>query len=174
MSRYDHQYGLIPEALGTIAITQRNHGLANPNALEKFRTPLTMDDYLKSRMIADPLRMLDCVMFCDGANAFLVTTPENARAYGIRTMVRPSAYAEVTNHNGAEACPDITESGFWRIAPVVYEKAGLTPRDVRMFHPYDDFTIAVLLQFEAFGFCERGTGSRYALDTDLSLTARCR
>lgn len=169
MSRYDHQFGLAPEALGTIAITQRNHALANPNALEKFKTPLTMDEYLDSRMIADPLRILDCVMFCDGANAFLVTTADNARAHGIATMVRPAAYAEVTNHRGDEACPDITESGFSRIAPELYRKAELTPRDVRMFQPYDDFTIAVLMQFEAFGFCARGAGSRYVLETDLSI-----
>jgi acetyl-CoA acetyltransferase len=168
MSRYDHQFGLKPEALGKIAITQRANAVDNPNALEKFKKPLTMEEYLGSRMIADPLRMLDCVMFCDGANAFLLTTEENARAHGIATMVRPKAYAEVTNHRGDEACPDITESGFSRIAPQLYRKTGLAPRDIRMFHPYDDFTIAVLMQLEAFGFCERGTGSDYVLNTDLS------
>ena len=168
MSRYDHQYGLKPEALGKIAITQREHAIANPNALEKFKKPLTMDEYLSSRMIADPLRILDCVMFCDGANAFLVTTEENARAHGIEKMVRPKAYAEITNYRGDESCPDITDSGFWKIAPDLYRRAGLAAKDIKMFQPYDDFTIAVLMQMEAFGFCERGKGSDYILATDLS------
>jgi acetyl-CoA acetyltransferase len=168
MSRYQHQYGLQAEALGKIAITQREHGLANPNALDKFRKPLTMDEYMGSRMIADPLRVLDCVMFCDGANAFLVMSEDEARLRGLKKMVRPRAYAEVTNFAGNESCPDITESGFWKIAPEVFRKAGMTPRDIRMFQPYDDFTIAVLMQMEAFGFCERGNGSRYVLETDLS------
>jgi acetyl-CoA acetyltransferase len=119
-------------------------------------------------MIADPLRVLDCVMFCDGANAFLVMSEEDARARGIEKVVRPLAYAEVTNYNGNEACPDITDSGFWKIAPEVYRKSGLTPQDIRMFQPYDDFTIAVLMQMEAFGFCKRGEGSDYVLETDLS------
>jgi acetyl-CoA acetyltransferase len=168
MSRYQHQYGLAPKALGKIAITQREHALANPNALDKFKKPLTIDEYMGSRMIADPLRVLDCVMFCDGANAFLVMAEDEARARGLKKMARPKAYAEVTNFAGNEACPDITESGFWKIAPELYRKAGMAPRDIRMFQPYDDFTIAVLMQMEAFGFCERGKGSDYILHTDLS------
>jgi acetyl-CoA acetyltransferase len=168
MNRYDHQYGLKPEALGKIAITQRAHAIENPNALEKFRSPLTMADYLGSRVIADPLRILDCVMFCDGANAFFVTTARKARELGITRMVRVSAYAEVTNYLGSTPTPDITESGFLKIAPTVFRKAGLAASDIQMFHPYDDFTIAVLLQLEAFGFCERGRGCDYVLETDLS------
>ena len=73
LSRYKHQFELKEEALGKIAITQRQHAVLNENALPKFRVPLTMEDYLKSRVVADPLRILDSVMFCDGANAFLVT-----------------------------------------------------------------------------------------------------
>ena len=168
MSRYIHQYGLNPEALGKIAITQREHALHNENGLEKFRKPLTMEDYLSSRVIADPLRVLDSVMFCDGANAFLVTTEKMAEKLGLDKVVYPVAYAEVTNFRGNESCPDITESGFTKIGPAVLEKAGMKPKDVRMFQPYDDFTIAVMMKFEAFGFCKRGEGSDYTLRTDLS------
>ena len=170
MSRYDHQYGLDPRALGKIAVTQRAHALRNPNALDKFRKPLTMDDYLASRPIADPLRVLDCVMYCDGANAFLVMSAEEARARGIEKVAHPTAYAEVTNHNGADPLADITDSGFYRIAPKVFAKAGLTPAGIDMFQPYDDFTIAVLMQLEAFGFCTTGEGSAFVRDTDLSFT----
>lgn len=168
MSRYAHQYGLDPEALGKIAITQRQHALHNPNGYKKFQKELTMEEYLQSRVIADPLRVLDSVMFCDGANAFIVTTEENARRLGLKKMVYPVAYSEVTNFNGADPLADITLSGFTKIGPEVLRKAGLAPRDVRMFQPYDDFTIAVMMQFEAFGFCARGEGSAYTLRTDLS------
>jgi acetyl-CoA acetyltransferase len=168
MNRYEHEYGLDYQALGKIAITQRANGLDNPNAVEKLRKPLTMDEYLGSRMIADPLRVLDCVMFCDGANAFLVMSAGEARTRGLTKTARIAAYAEVTNHRGREACPDITESGFTRIAPVVFAKAGLTAANIRMFQPYDDFTIAVLMQLEAFGFCARGEGSAFVMNTDLS------
>jgi acetyl-CoA acetyltransferase len=168
MSRYDHQFSLNHEALGKIAITQREHALLNDNAFEKLKKPLTMEDYLGSRMIADPLRLLDCVMFCDGANAFLVTSEANARRLGLKQMVYPTAYAELTNVNGDAACPDVTETGFAQIAPGLYERAGLGPADIAMFQPYDDFTIAVLMQLEDFGFCAHGKGSDYVLATDLS------
>ncbi|MGY4256653.1 acetyl-CoA acetyltransferase [Bradyrhizobium sp. USDA 4516] len=170
MSRYHHQYGIKSEALGKIAITQREHALHNENALAKFKTPLTMEEYFKSRVIADPLRLLDCVMFCDGANAFLVTSEKRARALGLSKMVYPTAYAEITNFQGDQSCPDITETGFSAIAPSIYKQSGLSARDIRMFQPYDDFTIAVMMQFEDFGFCDRGQGSDFTLGTDLSHT----
>jgi acetyl-CoA acetyltransferase len=169
MSRYRHQFGIKSEALGKIAITQRQHALHNDNAYAKFKTPITMADYEKSRVIADPLRLLDCVMFCDGANAFLVTSAARARSLGLAKMVYPTAYAEITNFNGNRSCPDITETGFSRVAPKVYEQSGLRPKDIRMFQPYDDFTIAVMMKFEDFGFCKRGQGSDFTLDTDLSI-----
>jgi acetyl-CoA acetyltransferase len=169
MSRYRHQYGLKTEALGKIAITQREHALHNDNAYAKFKTPITMDDYNKSRVIADPLRLLDCVMFCDGANAFLVTSEAKAKSLGLTKMVYPTAYAEITNVNGNQSCPDITETGFSKIAPKVYAQSGLSAKDIRMFQPYDDFTIAVMMKFEDFGFCKRGQGADFTLDTDLSI-----
>jgi acetyl-CoA acetyltransferase len=168
MSRYQEQYGLDTNALAKISVTQREHACLNANALEKLRKPITTEDYFQSRVIADPLRVLDCVMFCDGANAFIVMAESEAKSRGLHKYVVPTAYAEVTNHNGRQSCPDITDTGFWRIGPAVLAKAGLRPADVDMFQPYDDFTIAVLMQLEAFGFCKRGQGSAYVMDTDLS------
>jgi acetyl-CoA acetyltransferase len=172
MSRYKHQYELKPEALAKIAITQREHALLNDNAYAKFKKPLKLEDYMTARMIADPLRLLDSVMFCDGANAVLVTSTDNAKRLGIKKTVTPAAYAEVTNFNGDQACPDITETGFSRIGPRIFKEWGRAPQDIRMFHPYDDFTIAVLMQMEEFGFCRRGEGSKFILDTDLSYKGR--
>ncbi len=168
MSRYMHQYELKFEALGKIAVTQREHALMNDNAYAKFKKPLKLEDYMAARMIADPLRLLDSVMFCDGANAVLVTTAENAKRLGIRKTITPVAYAEVTNFNGDQAQSDITQTGFSQIGPQIFKQWGKTPGDVRMFQPYDDFTIAVLMQMEDLGFCKRGGGSKFILDTDLS------
>jgi acetyl-CoA acetyltransferase len=168
MSRYAHRFDLKDEALGKIAVTQRCHALANDNACAKFRKPLSLEDYLASRVVAHPLRVLDSVMFCDGANAFLVTTEQSARALGLSRMVRPTAYAEISNFEGRDPVADITRTGFSQIGPRVLRDAGMTPADVRMFQPYDDFTIAVLMQFEAFGFCQAGAGSEFVLQTDLS------
>ncbi|TFY99821.1 thiolase family protein [Ramlibacter rhizophilus] len=167
MNRYAHQWGIDPAALGRIAQVQREHAVLNDNALPKLRSPLSLDDYLGSRVIADPLRLLDSVMFCDGANALVVCSREEARRRGWDKFVVPVAYAEVTNVNGRDPLADITETGFAHIAPRLFSRAKLKPSDIAMFQPYDDFTIAVQMQLEQLGFCERGAGARFILDTDL-------
>jgi acetyl-CoA acetyltransferase len=167
--RYAEQYPLKQEALAKIAMVQRAHALLNPNAW--FKQPMSMDDYMSSKMVSDPLRLLDSVMFLDGGGAVVVTTAERARALGARA-VYPTGYAEVTNFNGADPCPDVTETGFSVAGPAALKQAGLAAQDVQQFHPYDDFTIAVLMQLEQIGFCKRGQGSRFVLDTDLMYSGR--
>jgi acetyl-CoA acetyltransferase len=163
--RYAEQYPLKPEALAKIAMVQRDHALMNPNAV--FKKAMTLDDYMASRMVSDPLRLLDSVMFCDGGLAVVVTSAERARALGAKAIY-PVAYAEITNFNGDDPAPDVTESGFSVVGPAALAQAGLTAGDIQQFHPYDDFTIAVLMQLEQIGFCRRGEGSDFVLRTDLS------
>ncbi len=168
LSRYIAQYEFIPEALGKLAIAQRDHAIMNENAVEKLRIPLTMKDYLDSRMISDPLRLFDCVMRCDGANAMLMMSTEKARKMGFKKFVHPVAYAERSNHLGHTMQPDITETGFADAGPRALKQAGMTPKDIRIFAPYDDFTVALMLKLEQIGFTERGKGCRYIMETDFS------
>lgn len=168
--RYDIKYGLNDNALAKLAVTQRNHALMNPNAVDKLNKPLTEQEYLDSKVVSEPLRILDSVMVCDGANGVLVTSAENADRLGLKRRAFATGYAELTNFNGDKATPDITETGFTVVGPRVMERAGMTPADIRLFCPYDDFLIAIMLQMEQIGFCGRGEGSDFILNTDLSHT----
>src|SRR5690606_35278094 len=132
--------------------TQRNHALMNPNACEKLRVPITEEDYLKSKVVSDPIRMLDSGMVCDGANGVLVTSTENARRLGTKKMIHPVGYGEISNFKGADPLADITVSGFSVAGPKALAKAGMTPSDIRMIMPYDDFLIALLITLEDIGF----------------------
>jgi acetyl-CoA acetyltransferase len=170
--RYRHLHNLKDQALARLAVTQRNHAILNDNACDKLRTPLTEQDYLKSKYVSEPLRMLDSVMVCDGANAVLITTAENARRLGLTKAVFPTAYAEITNYKAFDSQAEIIESGFSMVGPKALAQAGMTTRDIRMFHPYDDFLIAILLQLEQIGFCGAGEGSDFILDTDMSFKGR--
>lgn len=172
MKRYEHLYGLDPEALGKIAVTQRSHALLNPHRCAKLDRAITLDDYLNSRVIADPLRVLDSVMFCDGANAILVASDQAARRLGLTRRIRASAYRELTNPHAAQPMTEITQTGFDLIGPQVMSDAGMQAGDLHMFQPYDDFTIAVLMQLESLGFCAKGRGSDFVRDTDLSWRGR--
>jgi len=166
--RYRYQYGLDDRALAKLAVTQRNHALMNPNAVDKLQKPLTEADYLNSKYVSEPLRMLDSVMVCDGANGVLVTSTENAKKLGAKKMIHPIGYGEITNFKGAEPLADITVSGFSVAGPKALKQAGMTPKDIRMIMPYDDFLIALIITLEDIGFCPKGKGCEFVMNTDLS------
>jgi|TARA_B100000315_G_scaffold249460_1_gene280707 acetyl-CoA acetyltransferase len=169
-NRYDGVYGLDYRALAKIAVTQREHAVMNDNAYEKFRKPITEQDYLDSRMISDPIRLLDCVMPCDGGNGVIVMSTERAKSLGMAKMVHPIGFGERDNHGVNDPDTDILETGHCAAGPKALTQAGMTVNDVHMFQPYDDFIIAVMLQMENIGFCKRGEGCAYVMDTDFSHT----
>ena len=156
--RYEHQFGLDYEMLGKLAVTQRSHGVLNENACEKLRKPITVSDYLNSRMIAEPIRLLDCVMRCDAAAGLIMTSRKRAIERHIEKFVVPVSYSERTNFLGGENFVDVTRSGHEIVGKRAFAQAGLAPKDIASFHPYDDFIIAIMLQLEALGFCGRGQG----------------
>jgi acetyl-CoA acetyltransferase len=83
---YMRTHGATREDFGKLCLAQRNNALKNPLAL--FKKPLTLDEYLNARLIADPLRLFDCVMPCAGAEGFLVMRRETAEALGL--ALRPA------------------------------------------------------------------------------------
>src|SRR5207237_10528351 len=96
--------------LGKLAVTQRNHALLNENACEKLRVPITIDDYMNSRMIADPIRLLDCVMRADGAAGLMMMSRKRAKQKGLSKTVIPIGYAELTTLKGEAHLLDVTKS----------------------------------------------------------------
>ena len=172
---YESKYGLDYRMLGKLAVTQRDHAIMNEHACEKLRVPITIDDYMASRMIADPIRLLDCVMRTDGGAGLLMMSRKKAKEKGLSKNIIPIGYAELTNYHGGENLVDVTKSGHQICGDKALKQAGLTIKDMKSFHPYDDFIIAIMLQMEAFGFCKPGQGIQYvremnfAYDGDLPL-----
>jgi acetyl-CoA acetyltransferase len=97
-----------------------------------------------------------------------VTTTDNAKRLGLKKYVHPLSYSEMVNFNPHDPLPDVTETGFGVAGPEALQKAGMQPSDIDMFQPYDDFLIAVLMQLEQIGFCKRGEGSKFLMETDVS------
>ncbi|MEO5773720.1 MAG: thiolase family protein [Sphingomicrobium sp.] len=163
---YDHRFGLDLRALGKLAVTQREHALLNQYACEKLRKPITVDDYLNSRMINDPIRLLDCVMPCDGASGVLVTSRKRAEQRGLTKCAIPLGYGERTNLSAGAAMVDPTVTGHRIAGEKAFRQAGLKQSDIGSFHPYDDFIIAIMMQLEMLGFCKHGHGAAYIHETD--------
>ncbi len=170
-SRYNAQYGLKHEALAKLAVTQRAHALLNPNACEKLRKPLTEAEYLASRMISDPIRLLDCVMSCDGANGVLVMRRDRAKRSKMPT-VRMTGYGERTHYGITDPLTDVTTTGHLVAGRRALASSGRWHADISMFQPYDDFLIAIVLQLEQIGFCKPGQGCDYVLNTDMSFRGK--
>jgi acetyl-CoA acetyltransferase len=161
---HSHRYGTTRAQLGRIAVTQRAHAALNPNAL--LREPLTLEDYLEARPIAEPLRLFDCVLPCSGAEAVLVVDAEVGRASG-RPLVELLAFREIHN-----AYPELSLSlpaGFELYADELFAEAGVDRSDVDFVQLYDDYPIMVAIQLEAYGFCREGESGRFLEGTDLSI-----
>ena len=163
---YDDKFGLDSRALGKLAVAQRDHAILNENACEKLRKPITIDDYVNSRMINDPIRLLDCVMPCDGASGLLMTRRDRAERRGITKCAVPLGYGERTNVGAASAIVDPTLTGHRQAGERAFAQAGLKPGEVGSFHPYDDFIIAIMMQLEMLGFCAHGQGAAFIHETD--------
>jgi acetyl-CoA acetyltransferase len=151
-ARYLHDYGVTREQLGWIPVTQRAHAARNPDAV--YRTPLSIDDYLGSRMISSPICLYDCDVPVDGATAIVVSAAETAS--GLRAPVRIEAMAGVVDGRPLwDQWADMGRVGHGAAA-AMWARTDLRPADVDVAQLYDGFTIEAVWWLEAMGFC--GTG----------------
>ncbi|MBM70843.1 MAG: lipid-transfer protein [Haliea sp.] len=174
-NKYMHHYGVTAEDLGRVAISQRNYAQSNPRSFFHGK-PLTMEDYLASKMIADPLRLYDFCQETDGGCAILVTSAERARDLQqkpaiIRGVVQASTRGQeqMTSYyrDALDSLPEMEMA-----AQLVYDQSGLGPEDIDAACLYDAFTSEVIMQLESFGFCGRGEGKDMVRDGALDIDGR--
>ena len=156
--RHMHEFGTTSEQLAEIAVGVREYAQLNPNAM--YRDPMTVDDVVNSRLIADPLHKLDCCVISDGGGALVITTAERAK-----DLAQPPVYvlgaAGAETHWNISQMPDFTTTAAAKAGPIAFERAGLTPNDIDTIQFYDSFTITVMLLLEGLGFCKRGEGGAF-------------
>jgi len=166
--RHMAQYGTTPEQLAEIAVTTRAHAVRNPEAVQgltdiglKNVGELTIDDVLGSRMIADPLHLLECCIVSDGGGAVVIVSSDVAKDTR-RPPVWILGAGEAIGY--LENGKDITVSAAARSGPIAFAEAGVTPEDVDIAMIYDSFTITVLTLLEDLGFAKKGEGGPYVAD----------
>ncbi len=162
-TRHAALYGTRRDQLGRLCVTQRRHAMLNPNAL--FQTPLTLDEFLEARVIAEPFHLYDCVMPCSGAEAVLVVADDIAASIG-RPGVRVVATREM--HNASPGQLSEFSAGWEVIGEELWAATGRQPGDMDFAQLYDDYPIVVGLQLEGYGFCGRGECGSYLEKTDVS------
>ena len=163
--RHMHNYGTTPEQLAEISTATRYHAMRNPEAVQAMEDlefldirETSIEDVVNSRMIADPLHLLECCMISDGGGAVVIASPEVARdCKKSPVWILGSGEATKYPENGG----DITTSAAVQSAPQAFGEAGVTPSEIDIAMIYDSFSITVLTLLEDLGFCKKGEGGSW-------------
>ena len=150
---YMRTFGAQREDFGKLCVAQRENAMKFPHAL--FRKPLTLEDYLEARLVADPLRLFDCVMPCAGAEAFLVMRGTRARELELR---HASVLATLERHNSFPEDPIQMRGGWALERGELFAQAGVRHGDIDFVQTYDDYPVISVMQLEDLGFCAKGEG----------------
>jgi acetyl-CoA acetyltransferase len=165
--RFAIDHGVPDEAFGAVAVAARRHGAANPHA--QLRKPLTMDEYLASPMLVDPMRRDDACLVSDGAAAIVLTSARRARELGVDRPVPILGFGEGQTSWEPYLRPTITHTEAAVSAQTAFAMAGVRPADIDVAQIYDCFTITVLMTLESYGFCKPGQVAGFVRDGALEI-----
>jgi len=159
-------YGTTPEQMAAVAVSGRRHAARNPAA--QMRELITVEDVLNSRMIADPLHLLDCSLVSDGGAAIVLTSAERAVDFPHDPVYILGA-GEGHSHEHISQARSLTTSAAVESGRRAYRMAGLGPRDVDVAQIYDCFTPVVLIELEDLGFCAKGEAGAFVAAGETAL-----
>jgi acetyl-CoA acetyltransferase len=152
------QYGTSSAQFAEIAVAARAHAALNPAAQK--RELISVEDVLQSRLIADPLHLLDCSLVSDGGSAIVLTSAERAKDFP-HQPVYLLGVGEGHSHEHISQAHDLTSSAARESGERAYAMAGLGPADMDFAQLYDCFTPTVLVELEDLGFCAKGEGGSF-------------
>ncbi len=160
--RHMHEFGTTQEQMALVSV--KNHRYSAMNPLAQFPKEVTVEDVLKSVMISPPLRLLDCSGITDGAAGVVLAPAEDAKKYTDTPMyITGSGQANIGNAVGNLA--SLTEWIPLKIAAEeAFKSAGITLKDIDIAELHDCFTISEIMEYEAFGWSEKGKGGRFIED----------
>lgn len=151
--RHMHAYGTTRRHLAEVAVAARRWAQLNPEAVK--RDPLSIDEVLGSRMISDPLSLLDCCLVTDGAGAYVLLRSDRATELPQKAVYLHGAATAVWNRQ-ISSMHDLTVTAAAESGPRAMKMAGVTHKDIDVLELYDAFTINTLLFLEDLGFCKKG------------------
>ncbi|WP_454627380.1 thiolase family protein [Bradyrhizobium cenepequi] len=159
--RYRQLYGAPDDALAPIAISNRRNAEVNPEAA--MRKPLSREEYINARYVAEPLRLYDYCMINDGGVAIILTSVDRAKELK-SVPVEIMSMGSSSNLTNYYTVTDLFANGSRRAAAQVFGEAGLSPKDIDVVQIYDNFTPIVLFSLESFGFTAEGEGWKWIRD----------
>ena len=172
-TRHMMEYGVTGEDLAHIKVAHSNHASNNPKALMKKR--VTVDDVLSSRWIVKPCaHLFDCCLETDNATCIIITSAERAK-----DLKQMPTHIRAVQGRGTKPGGDfhyqhapITRVAGYYVGPRIFDLADMTHDDIDVTGCYDAFTYTTLLQFEDYGFCQKGEGKDYVTSGAINLGGR--
>jgi acetyl-CoA acetyltransferase len=169
--RHMYEYGTTVEQLASVSVAMRHNASLNPDAV--YRTPITHDDVLDSRMISSPLHLLHCCVINDGGMAYILTTEERARdlrqppVYVLGTGGGHAGYWTGFLVNGDPAGRyTLTRTLAERAGAQAFAEAGVERADIDLVGVCDNFAITPIVLLEDYGFCKKGEGGAFVGNGD--------
>lgn len=165
--RYMHEHNATEEMLASVAVKNHRHGSMNP--LAQFQNEISIEDVLGSKMVADPLKILDCSPLTDGAAAVVLAPLDSAKKY-TDTPIEIAASAQASDTITLHNRESITSVKAARLAAqAAYKQAGISPSDVKVAEVHDCFTIAEIMAIEDLGFFQKGKGGEASLNGETQI-----
>lgn len=161
---YMQHYGATRADFGKLCVAQRDNALRNPHALMK--KPLTLEQYLEARPIAEPIHLFDCVMPCAGAEGYLVMRREQAQTLQLPYV---EILSTIERHNAFVDDPVQYRGGWAMDIDELYEMAHVRPEHIDFLETYDDYPVINVMQFEDLGFCKKGEGPQFIRDHSFTI-----
>ena len=163
--RYAAEFGYDETAIAKLVMHQRKNASVNPLAAF-YEKPVSVEEVLNSRLIADPIRMLEIVMPVAGGGAVIVASEEVAKRSS-NPPVWITGFGERLNFKTPTFAEDLCNSPIGPASDTAFDMAGIERRDIDACEIYDCYAITVLLTLEDAGFCEKGRGMQFIHDHDL-------
>ncbi|MFA5411972.1 MAG: thiolase domain-containing protein [Candidatus Micrarchaeia archaeon] len=168
--RYMHDYKATSEMLASVAVKNHKHGSMNQFA--QYQNEITIQDVLDSKMVADPLRILDCSPLTDGAAAVVLAPLDIAKKY-TDTPIEIVASAQASDTIALHNRSSITGVKAAEIAAqAAYKQAGVSPSQIKVAEVHDCFTIAEIMAIEDLGFFPKGKGGEASLNGETQIGAK--
>jgi acetyl-CoA acetyltransferase len=163
--RYRQQYKVPDEHFGSVAVTFREHGAQNPNA--HLRKPITLDEYMQSPFVVEPLRRDDCCLLSDGGAAIVLMSEKKARELKVNKAVPILGLGQAQESWDVHLRLDLTTTVAKKSADQAFRMAGLSRSDIGSAQLYDCFTVTPLITLEDYGFCPAGKAGSFAAEGGL-------
>jgi acetyl-CoA acetyltransferase len=164
---YRQRYATRDEYFGAVAVAARDHGARNPKA--QLRKPLTMDAYLASSYVVEPMRRDDMCLLSDGGAAILLTSASEAKRRGNARAVPILGFGQAQESWEVHLRPDLLSTRAADSAEMAFRRAGIRRHEISFAQLYDCFTVTVLQTIEDYGLTPRGQAGAKALAEGLGI-----